>query len=185
MGTTNDSPWVRHGIDSEGSDWRAHVAPIGRAWDRAIYLFPTLAGIEALHEFAGDEYEAGQPGVVGATGRGKRVPWRSIAGIVQCHLPGWYWDEHPAWSKDMTPGEKGSRAHATVVCAIRDRMLDLAVPFHEWERFTDVSRRVFGWDVELYAASRLWKLEIKCDIPAASTGGLFLQTSERNPLCRY
>lgn len=189
METTPDSRLFEYGIHTEGSDWRAHVAPLGRGWWRAVYFFPTAAGIVAAKRYAHRAYHAGQRGVDGPTGRGPRVFAHELSECHLCHPLGWMWDTEN-WSALRESEEKARAAERFVALILREGWVPTAVPFCSVDlsdivfRYTGSSGAGYDFLIRRISTNKSWRLEVKADYPA-SRDGVFLQTHERNPLSRH
>ena len=162
---------VEHGIQTEDSDIRCHVAP----GTRTIFVFRTAAALSIME--AAVERAASQPGVVGVTARGRVVQWHAIPGIRRLRwesVEWWTW-----FSRDQSTTEKGRNAVLVV-----QRLLG-AGRFPIWCGYVgeslDVDIQISGTD--LIVAGH-WRIQVKCDYDAGpgGTGNLFLQTAECNPL---
>jgi|TARA_R110000824_G_C14859724_1_gene641039 hypothetical protein len=162
-----------HGIQTEDSDIRCHVAP----GTRNVFVFRTAAALHVMGD--GPERTASQPGVSGVTGRGRVVPWDAIPGMRRIR---WYSVEWWTWfARDQSTSEKG--AHAVQVV----QHLLGAGRFPLWcgdvDESKDATIQIAGTDIVV--AGR-WRIQVKCDYDAGpgGTGNLFLQTAECNPLGR-
>jgi hypothetical protein len=159
------------GIQTENSDIRAHVSVVGKS----IYVFPTVNGIAAM-ESCQNIKEAGQPGVAGVTGKGKAVPWQSIAGIRKLQYHSW-----PRWGefdRVLSTSQKGKLAVECVIASMKIGRF----PF--WLDAAEDSReniQVAGTDIVVFCKK---KIQVKCDYYCGDggTGNIFLQFAERNPL---
>lgn len=162
------------GIHTENSDIRAHVSVVGKS----IYVFQTIHGVNAM-EACQVTKEAGQPGVVGATSKGKVVPWNQIEGIRR--LPFFSWSRWGEFHENMSTSQKGALAVACVIEVMRLGRF----PF--WLNATEDKRQniqIKGTDIVVFCKK---KIQVKCDWKCGEggTGNIFLQFAERNPLRLY
>lgn len=173
MATTAPS-LVEHGIQTENSDIRCHVAP----GTRNIFVFQTAPALLLLDGIPPSRVRtASQPGVRGITARGAVVPWEDIPGIrrIQWRTVEWWTWFH----KDQSTSEKGRHAVEVV------QHLLGAGRFPLWCGDVDESRdrtiQIAGTDI---VVNGKWRIQVKCDYDAGpgGTGNLFLQTAECNPL---
>lgn len=178
METTLTPELFNHGIQTEDSDIRAHVAVLAKA----VYVFPTRNGIKAIDAHRPVLRSAGQNGVVGKTADGYAVNVEWIEDLRVRRLAHWpVWDN---WEKNLSTTEKGRRA-VQVVCEMLKRGV-----FPLWLNAFDDPRQsvqIKGTDIVIFARK---KIQVKCDYSAGNghpqcTGRLFLQVAERNPLRRH
>lgn len=177
--------WSGHGILTEQSDWRAHVCPLGRTNQRAIWFFPTKSGKQAALDNRHKWKTAGQAGVKGPTGLGPRVPPEEIEGAIACHPPGWIWWLEP-WAWNMK--DRGGAAERTVRQVLESGYVPTALPFclpQAEDLKVRHTPRSFDWDFELRRGRGVIRLQVKADLPSIKFGGLYLQVDERNPLKRF
>ena len=170
-----------HGIFSENSHIRAHVAPV----TRSVYVFRTQAALDILKD-KGHQYEmatAGQSGVDGPTALGYKIPWQEIPDIRRVQ-----WKSNPWWERfsvsDST-SEKGRKAVEVVAELLKIGRFPLwcAGPAKDSE---DIKLQRKGTDIMLWGQ---WRIQVKCDYSAGpkadgGSGNLYLQVAERNPLRR-
>lgn len=165
-----------HGIQTENSDIRAHVAP----GTRAIYVFRTQYALDLIASGRYPIKVASQPGVEGITGRGYIVPWHDITDIrrLRFHSVPW-WEK---FSDTQSTSEKGKLAVDVVSCLLQRGLFPLwcIAPSDDTE---DVSMQIKGTDIVQFGK---WRIQGKCDYYAGEggTGNLFLQIAERNPMKR-
>lgn len=168
-----NSVLVRHGIQTELSDYRLHIS---FAYAKA-YFFPTEAGRIALEAGLGEPFKATQPGVNIITGTGRRVMWTDIE---DCHeIPfSPIWLARVQCKTNDSPSSKGQKA----VKIARWLLLDGAVPLPiTITEVTDKEIQIRGMDLMVTARVRI---QVKCDYWAKKFG-LALQTHECNPLRRW
>jgi hypothetical protein len=166
-----------HGILTENSDIRAHVA-LGT---RAIYVFKTSYAIELIRSRSYPSRPACQPGVLGITAMGIIVPWKDIPDIRRIQYLSERWWE--SFSEQDTTTVKGKKA-----CDVVAKLLKMGrFPLWCTEPANDtknIELQIKGTDVLLWGK---WRIQVKCDYKAGEggSGNLFLQTEERNPLKRH
>jgi len=165
-----------YGIQNEQSDIRAHVSVV----NKAIYVFQTSLGIEAIKRHNPREVFATQPGIEGPTARGWLVKIQWIKDLRQLLYYSWkYW---PFFSESMSTSDKGALA----VKCVCDCMKIGKFPF--WIDASEENRadvQIVGVDIVVSCKKRV---QVKCDWhsgPIPGTGNLFLQSAERNPLKRH
>lgn len=164
-----------HGIQSEDSDLRAHVA----VQAKMLYVFPTKDILPLLAAYP--LRKAFQPGVDAPTALGHCVPLgkipklRSLA-ISPQRLVGFH--------RHLSTSEKGAKAVAVVADFLRAGRFPLPANAYDVK---DVDLQISGVDIIVKGT---WKIQVKCDYDAGrgkdgtGTGNLFLQVAERNPLRR-
>lgn len=171
------SPLVEYGIHTEESDIRAHVSVV----NRAIYVFETWRGVEAITRNNPPLRHAGQPGVKGPTAEGWVVAVGSIEDLRRLRFHSW-----GKWS-DFTAGlsttEKGAMAVECVMAAMLRGRFPLWIAGREAE---GLDAQIAGTDI-LIALNK--RVQVKCDFRGGDgppngngTGNLYLQKAERNPL---
>ena len=165
-----------YGILTEASDIRAHVSVV----NRAIYVFPTVRGVEAIERERPPLRPAYQDGVTGKTAEGWLVNVEAIADLRSLRFTSWFgWD---AMRPTMTTSEKGRAAVACVVAAMKIGRFPFWLDAVEDER---ENIQIAGTDIVVFCRK---KVQVKCDWRCghkpAGTGNVFLQKAERNPLKR-
>jgi len=165
----------KHGIQTEDSDIRCHVAP----GTRNIFVFRTAIANAVIASGLYPVRTAGQPGVIGVTGLGAIPPWDAIPGIRRLR---WYSVEWWTWfARDQSTSEKG--AHAVQV--VQHLLGAGRVPLWcgDVDESKDATTQIAGTDIVVAGP---WRIQVKCDYDAGpgGTGNLFLQTAECNPLGR-
>ena len=169
-----------HGIQTEESDIRCHVAP----GTRNIFVFQTAAAQALIAKCEDDRSalsflrsSASQPGVTGVTAQGYAVPWDLIPGIRRLEwrtIDWWTW-----FSPDQSTSEKGHHAVSVVQHLLQDGRFPLWC--HPPSESTHAATQIAGTDLDLRGR---WRIQVKCDYNAGpgGTGNVFLQGAECNPL---
>lgn len=163
-----------YGIQTEGSDIRAHVSVV----NKTVYAFQTEAGIKAISDNDAPTRTATQPGVDGPTAEGWLVKPEWIDDIRALRFLSWpHWGE---FTQDMTTSQKGDLAVRCVIDIMAAGRFPLWIEAGE---ATDKDVQISGVDILLCCKKRI---QVKCDWRAGEkplgTGNLFLQKAERNPL---
>lgn len=174
---TSQTELFQYGIQNERSDIRAHVSPLGKM----VHVFQTRKMIEFLNEHGASlkTAPAFQPGVMGRTAEGYKVPLRLCGPLVRClNFVSYPWDTFPP--KTATTSEKGAAAVAVVVALLGMGRFPLWVVAHDDTRKTI---QISGTDIVVFANQRI---QVKCDYSACpmesgGTGNLYIQFAERNP----
>lgn len=162
-----------YGIHTEVSDVRAHVSVV----DKTLYVFPTRNGVRAVEKHKPALLPAYQNGVVGKTAEGWPVKLEWIEDMRRLRFHSW-----PSWS-DFHPTMSTSQKGALAVACVLETMRCGRFPF--WIDATEDDRESVqqaGTDILIFARK---KVQVKCDYRAGSTGNVFLQKAERNPLRRH
>ena len=159
-----------YGIHTERSDVRAHVS----GTNKCVYVFPTKNGVEAIKRHSPPLRSAGQPGVMGRTAEGWLVKpeWIDDMRVLRFHS----WPDWECYSETMSTSEKGKLAVRCVVEAMRLGRFPFWLDASEDER---ENVQISGTDILVFCRKRV---QVKCDWRAGTTGNLFLQRAERNPL---
>lgn len=161
-----------YGIQTENSDIRAHVSVI----NRAIYVYETRKGLEAIEKHKPKQAYASQRGVDGFTGLGWLVRPDMIDGLISLKYVSWqHWG---LFKESMTTSEKGDLAVKCVCDCIKIGRFPFWIDASEENR---ESVQIKGVDIVVFCKK---KIQVKCDWrsgPAPGTGNLFLQSAERNP----
>jgi hypothetical protein len=172
---------IPYGIEQEGSDIRAHVAPLAR---RVIVCQTELLRQQCKLK----KYPIGratQEGVTGITGEGPLVPIYDIPDVRILNLTAKNWNFH--WESfplqtDST-NERGRAAVRTVRMILERGRFPLWVKTRESK---NEEIQILGTDIIIY---KRFKIQVKCDYQAGlrewhhkCTGNIFMQTAERNPL---
>lgn len=170
-----------YGIQTEDSHIRAHVCP--RA--RRVYVYPTAQGIEALSK--GIDALGYQPGVTGATAKGKLVKPFDIPKCVSLQINDRVWDAFNFDIKAETT-KKGEKAVKLVVRMIKEGLFPLPAGIII-DPNVSKAIQIKGDDIYVWTQKSCVKIQVKCDFPGGEknlggTGHLYLQTAERNPLGR-
>jgi len=167
-----------HGIFSENSDIRAHVAP----GTKAVYVFKTADAIELLKLKQYKMRPASQPGFTGITAMGYLVPWGDIPDIrrIGNYTSDPWWEN---FSERDSTSAKGRKA-----CEVVSKLLKMG-RFPLWcigpvDDTKNISLQIKGTDILLWGR---WRIQVKCDYNAGEggSGNLFLQIAERNPLRQF
>jgi len=162
---------VNYGIQTEKSQWRAHVCFKAGY----IYIFATEAGRRALNN--GPEAYAKQALAVGPTARGRKVPWQSIDGIREIPIPPDIMAANVIEEDEEDTTIKGQLA----VAIFMDTMYQAHGTLLPMCEVTDMAAQIEGTDIRIDGK----RIQVKCDYPGGrkpnGTGNLFLQTHECNP----
>ena len=168
-----------HGIQSEGSELRAHVCPR----PNMLYVFPREAGYAAVDNNRLVACYQRIGGVDTISGTSWLVRPSEIEGLVKVKIE---WSRMGEFfDKSKTTSDKGRLAEQCVVGLIR---LGLFPGVPAWPGASvSTSRRIQlgGGDIVL-PDGRI--VEVKCDLPGGErpgTGNLCLQRSEINPEGRH
>jgi hypothetical protein len=166
-----------NGIQTENSDIRAHVSVV----NKAIYVFPTFRGREAVEANNIPIKTAIQPGLEFITASGWPVPIEYITDLRAFSYASW-----PLWSQfreSMNTSAKGKLAVECVLSFLKTGRFPFWIHAQEDDR---ENIQISGTDIVIFCRK---KLQIKCDWRCGhkplGTGNLFLQKAERNPLRRY
>lgn len=169
-----DVALFEYGIQTEGSDIRAHVSVV----NQTIYVFPTRNGIDAVVRAPREERYAGQRGVEGPTAVGWLVPVEEIVDLRRVKFSSW-----EGWTQlrgNLSTSRKGQLAVTCVIGAMKRGRF----PF--WLDATEDERQhvqLLGTDLLVFCKK---KVQVKCDFYSGDkphgTGNLYFQRAERNPL---
>lgn len=167
-----------HGIQTENSDIRVHVAP----GTRQIFVFQTQAVLNLdLTKYR--EVTAGQPGVNYKTSRGRLIPPEDIPDIRIFRDGNCPWWE--VFDEKESTSTKGKKAVAVVERMLRAGRFPLWLLYARDSARLEVQRG--GTDILLHG---MWRIQVKCDFHAGrnangeGTGNLYIETAELNPLKR-
>lgn len=166
---------VKYGIQTEGSDLRAHVAVIARR----IYVYRTECGIAAIES---GKYQS-RPAYTGSlvTAMGYLVPPQDIPGLLEIKVHDDHWNAINIQLWDTTT-EKGNKAVEIVKWTLLNGYFPL--PMYPYI-VNDYDLQIQGTDILVNTRVRA-KIQVKCDYKAGprvlgGTGNLYLQTEECNP----
>ena len=109
---------VNYGIQTDESDFRAHVCTLARK----VYVYPTASGAAAIARGQYRFVSARQAGQI--TAEGYLVPPASIPECASYDLAGWLWGMY-AIRPSMTTSEKGDQAVGLVRSAIGNGLIVL------------------------------------------------------------
>lgn len=176
-----NSKLVDHGIQTEESDIRVHVAPA----TRSVIVFKTAEALRAISSNRYPLVTARQVGFDGITAEGYLVPWKDISDhirLTQKDFYGNYW-----WKKfDQAMGTpaKGQTAVDFVLEMLNKGRFPL---WADSQAVKDIEIDKAGTDILVRG---VWRIQVKCDFRAGpsvvgGTGNLFIQVAECNPLRRY
>jgi hypothetical protein len=171
-----DVALFEYGIQTEGSDIRAHVSVV----NKTIYVFPTRNGIEAVFRERREERYAGQRGVSGPTAVGWLVPVQDITDLRRVKFASWEgWTQ---FRRELCTSRKGRLAVTCVIGAMKRGRFPFWLDATEDER---QNVQILGTDVLVFCKK---KVQVKCDFDSGDkplgTGNLYFQRAERNPLKR-
>lgn len=170
---TGNTTLVEHGIQSEGSDLRAHVCPL----ERAVYVFPTQSGVDAVNSNEYPVVPAHQAGTDAATAEGCWVPPEAITRCVCISPRKCAWDAARFQQEDQLQ-LKGEKAAKFVASMIRQGIFPGSLGGVE---VTDVELQIVGMDIIIHKAE-LPERRIQVKYDKGGRAGLFLQIRECNPL---
>jgi hypothetical protein len=171
---------VEYGIQTEGSQLRAHVCPVARR----VYVYPTECGVAAIETGGHMEVDGYQAGVEGRTAQGYLVPPFAIARCVALAVNERVW-ERLAFAEGDSLVEKGRKAARLVAAMVREGLFPLPAAAEE---VAEEALQIRGADIVVRGA---WGeegvvIQVKCDYEGGEkalggSGYLFLQVRERNP----
>lgn len=169
---------VDYGIQTEKSDWRAHVCwTVGR-----VFYYPTDSGVRAVE--SGDYRDAPAHQVFNGslvqTASGKLVPPAEIEGCIARKIPDNLKAQFPI-AKSDPPTLKGELAVEIVKAMLLCGLMPAMIPMSEEQG--DLDLQIEGVDIIVTASVRL---QVKCDFEGGplewgGSGSLYLQTAECNP----
>lgn len=176
-GTARNTTLLGYGIQTEASDYRAHVAYKAQR----VYVFPTRNGLRAVETGSYAEKTAKTGSI--ETAKGYAVPISHIDGLSEVLIP---LDIHQQFKIEsyMPTGEKGRRATFIVASMMKQSLIPLPVIVDYTE---DRALQISGTDIIVGASLHV---QVKCDYYAGDrryggTGNLFLQVAECNPYRQY
>ena len=172
---------INYGIEQENSDLRAHVCVV----NKSVYVYSRRAGIAAIEKGESERVSGYQPGVGHATSEGYLVrPW-DIQGCQRVDIPVKLLAAADFREDDSTTN-KGVKAAFVVGQMLKMGLFPLPV---EGEDVSDAVLQIQGTDIVVQLSARI---QVKCDWyggfknpQVKTTGFLFLQVAERNPLRRH
>lgn len=177
---------VKHGIQTEQSDLRAHVCPVAGM----VYVYPTKEGVAAINTGNHRQLKTRTGAIVTAVGY--VVPPSAILRVAKVKL-GYLLTQYPIAYTDSTT-HKGKQAVNIVAELFRLGAFPLYLGAQETR---SMELQISGTDILIDAKVKL-KVQVKCDYnggePAKGerstpsgyvTGNLYLQTEECNPLKQY
>lgn len=177
----NNTDLVEYGIQTEKSDWRAHVC-----WKVArVFYYPTDCGVRAVESGKYQDAAAYQEidGRSVKTATGKLVPPRSIGRCTSYKIPS---DLRELFTITRThpPNIKGEFAVQIVKAMVLRGLMPPMVPLAEEQG--DLQVQIEGVDI-IITSNFTMRLQVKCDFDGGpsdwgGTGNLYLQTAECNPL---
>lgn len=167
-----------HGIQTENSHIRCHVAPL----TRKIFVFQTAVVLPLIWSGKYEKRTAGQAGVAYKTAEGYVIPTEDIPDLRTI-----YWAEAEWWERfdeGQSTSQKGKHAVDVVRGLLEIGRFPLWAIGYETKQ---VDLQIKGTDI---LVSGQWRIQVKCDYKAGKasdgtgTGNLFLQVAELNPLRR-
>lgn len=173
----NDDGLVPYGIQTDKSDYRAHVCPR----DQAVYVFETsrMASFVGLNIFG--KIPARQKGVQGVSGYGYTVPLKCVPWCLGVEIPKDLQIPVERWETMDTIG-KGDSSVDTVKAMVERELIRFGRPseVHKVPKGSLDAQWLLG---DLVVGLRV---EVKCDLPGGmmGTGNLYIQTEEKNPLSK-
>jgi hypothetical protein len=157
---------VEHGIQTENSDYRAHVV-----YPDHVYVFPTGPALAIAPNYPSKN--ASVPGSNIITGVGRPVPISHIPELQDILIPVQVSEAYKIFRTDST-SIKGARAVQIVLWMLKHGRIALKMIGKE---VLSTAQQIEGSDIVVVANQRI---QVKCDLPAAKTGNLFLQFRECN-----
>jgi hypothetical protein len=181
---TGNTQLLDYGIQTEGSDLRAHVCVNAQT----VYVYPTTKGLDAIGSGKFRRTSASQPGAAFYTAEGYLVPPSRIWGCYPINAK-WAMSQAGPVSFGMSTSLKGEWAVRVV------RALLSIGHFPLWgnaEVVSDLDIQIKGVDLIVTTKARI---QVKCDYEGGEpvrdgakgervTGNLFLQVAECNPFRR-
>lgn len=173
MTAIGNTQLVEYGIQTERSDLRAHVCVVAKA----LYVYPTTAGIACLNNPQYREVEVTTGAYV--TARGRLVPPTAIEDCMLVPIPAALMARIDIQRTDKTT-IKGRKATEIVAALMRWGFFPTSlIP----QIVTATGLQYEG--VDIVATANL-RIQVKCDYDGGAremggTGNLFLQTAECNP----
>lgn len=176
-GKAANTTLIGYGIQTEDSDYRAHVA----YGVQRVYVFPTKSGLAAIRTHSYTELPVKTRDIV--TAKGYAVPISHIDGLSEVLIP---LDLHQQVriEKFMPTGEQGKLA-AIIVAGMMKRSL---IPLPVLVNFADDhALQVRGTDIIVNSHLHI---QVKLDFRGGDrryggTGNLFIQVAECNPFRQY
>lgn len=169
---------ARYGIQTEQSDYRAHVCFA----EGAVYLYETAQGVAACKTGNYPVREAYQSGVEGRTALGYLVPPAHIPGCRRVPIPADL-EHNVACRRDESTSAKGRKAVQVVAEMMRMGLISLPMTLTE---VNEKRLQLLGIDALTKVEK---KLQVKCDfyggMKPGGSGNLYLQFAERNPRGMY
>lgn len=165
---------VKYGIQTEGSNFRAHVCVIAKA----LYVYRTVDGVQRASDPRFPERSARTGNIITATGR--LVPPKAIDSCMRTDIPPTILARNMIAETDSTT-VKGRKATQIVASMMRDGYFPLPLDPKTIPEGDDVQFE----GVDIVATADL-RIQVKCDYAGGEkelggTGNLFLQTAECNP----
>lgn len=164
---------VEYGIQTEKSDIRAHVSFA----NKAIYVFRTECGLEAVRSLGIETRNAYQPGSNVRTATGWPVPFDAIEDLRVVKFDWRYWDHYRF---DWPTPRKGRWAVACVQESLRRGVFPV---WSAGREEGDMGGQIAGTDLIVGPLKIQVKCDARCGPKPRGTGNLFLQKAERNPFC--
>ena len=168
---------IKYGITDEKALYRIHVCVKAMK----CYVFPVQEACRLLKNKKYQEKEATQPGVTRVTAKGFAVPISDFDIICEVEIPE-RWMQKICFSGDDSVEEKGKKALTIALAMLRAGKIHIPMTVCE---VVDRKSQIQGFDI---IASTTCTYQIKCDYRGGgdgsngTTGNLFLQTHESNPL---
>lgn len=160
---------VAYGIQNEKSDYRAHVSP----FNARVYVYRTEDGRAIIDTGKYAKRTAKTNGEISA--EGYAVPVSDIPRLIEVIIPKDIWLGAGEWREKDSTSEKGRKA-MYVVCEMLKRNMIPVVYGNQIGEVTDKNLQIIGADIYIVSC----RIQVKCDMPARSTGNLFIQIAERN-----
>lgn len=181
--TVGNTQLVNYGIQTEQSDYRAHVG----YKTQHLFVFSTASAKQVLQKEQ-RRYELknvnsrDMRGNDICTAKGFPVPLSDIPSLQEIMIPPDVYKKHPIILSDPTT-IKGVQAVSIVVEMLKRHLILLPIEVHE---VTEKTLQIQGQDILVKANLRI---QVKCDFSAGrkpeGSGNLFLQIAECNPFRRF
>ncbi len=179
MTATGNTRLVEYGIQTEGSNYRAHVCILAKA----LYVYRTVDGVRCATDPRFREGEAPTGNII--TAKGRLVPPHAIASCMRTDIPPHILTKNMILRTDH-PTVKGRRATYIVAAMMQEGYFPLILD----PRIEPEGSAIQIKGIDIIATADL-RIQVKCDFRGGEkkcdpnnpeiTGNLFLQTAECNP----
>ncbi len=175
MTATGNTRLVEYGIQTEGSNFRAHVCVLAKT----LYVYRTEDGVRCALDSRYPERSVPTGSII--TAKGRIVPPSAIDGCMRTDIPSHILAQYTIQETD-SPTVKGRKATHIVATMMREGHF----PFLIIPHVVAEGERVQFEGIDIIATAD-FRVQVKCDFPGGEkklggrTGNLFLQTAECNP----